>query len=225
MPVIRWPLRDAISRLEKHYGALRLPVSDPFGLVLWECCAYLVDDARRAKVHARLLKATEGSPERIAAMKQGALAELIAADGGMQPAMRAEKLQRAANLALEVGLAELRELCRSDPRRARAILKHFPSIGDPGADKILMVTGSLRTLAPESNGARVLCRLGFGRNDARYARMYRSAVAATEPELPDDPAWWVRAHLLLRLHGKTLCKSNAPRCKECPLAPRCPSAR
>jgi endonuclease-3 len=226
MPATRWPLREAIARLRQHYGPpARLPVLDPFELVLWECCAYLVDDARRAKVYARLVKATAADPRRIAGMKPGALAKLIAADGGMQPAMRAEKLQRAANLVLDWGQAELRALCRTDPVRARKLLKQFPGIAGPGADRILMIMGSERTLAPDSNGTRVLVRLGFGKDDARYARMYGSVVAATEPELPDERRWWVTAHQLLRLHGKTLCKRSAPRCDWCPLAERCPGAR
>jgi endonuclease III related protein len=226
MPVARWPLREALARLERHYGTpAPLPLRDPFKLVLWECCAYLVDDARRARVYARLVKATGADPRLIAAMKPGALAELIAADGGMQPARRAEKLQRAANLVLEWGQEELRALCRSDPARARKLLQQFPGIGEPGADRILMISGSLRTLAPDSNGARVLVRLGFGKLHPRYDRMYRSAVEATEPELAASPAGWVRAHQLLRQHGKTLCKTSAPRCGECPLEERCPGAQ
>jgi len=225
MPATRWPLQDAITQLRRHYGAPpKLPVTDPFELVLWEACAYLVDDARRAKVYARLVRATGAKPERIAAMPPGALAKLIAADGGMHPAMRAEKLQRSATLVLEWGQTELRTLCRTDPARARKLLKQFPGIGDPGADRILMIAGSVRTLAPESNGVRVLCRLGFGKQDARYDRMYASVVAATEPELPAKEPWWVAAHQLLRLHGKTLCKAGVPRCSECPLGARCPSA-
>ena len=104
------------------------------------------------------------------------------------------------------------------------MLVKFPNIGGPGADKILMVAGSLETVAPDSNAARVLVRLGFGREDSRYDRMYRSVVEATLPEVSDDSAWRVRAHQLLRQHGQTLCKTAAPRCGECPLAPRCPAA-
>ncbi|HEV8611856.1 MAG TPA: hypothetical protein VGQ73_00010 [Gemmatimonadales bacterium] len=135
MPPARWPLQEIVDRLEKHYGKpAPFPLRDPFQLVLWECCAYLVDDERRARVYARLHSATRGGdPTRIAAMKPAALAELIAADGGMQPEMRAEKLQRAANLAIEIGLSELRRLCREDPARARKVLKQFPGIGEPGA--------------------------------------------------------------------------------------------
>jgi endonuclease-3 len=225
MTVTRWPLKDAIARLRQHYGApARLPVSDPFELVLWDACAYLVDDQRRAKVYARLLEATGAKPARIAAMPAPALAKVIAADGGMQPEVRAEKLQRSSNLVLDWGQAKLRALCRDDPEAARKLLRQFPGIGRPGADRILMIAGSLRTLAPDSNGVRVLGRLGFGRQDAGYDRMYASAVAAAEPELPNKPAWWVAAHQLLRQHGKTLCKTGVPLCSECPLAARCPSA-
>jgi len=224
-PATRWPLQEIVHRLEKHYGKpAPFRLRDPFQLVLWECCAYLVDDAYRAKVFGRLRQATGCEPARIAAMKPAALAELIAADGGMRPAMRAEKLQRAADLVLEIGQPELRRLCRDDPEQAKRILRRFPNIGVPGADMILMVAGSLRTLAPDSNVARVLRRLGFGKEDSRYERMYRSVVEAVEPELPAVPAWWLRAHQLLRKHGKTLCKTSAPRCSECPLASRCPSA-
>lgn len=221
----RWPLREAVDRLQRHYGKpAPLRATDPFAMVLWECCAYLVDDARRRRVYDRLVKATGGDPARIAAMKPGALAELIAADGGMRPPMRAEKLQRAADLVLEVGRTELRALCRNDAARARRILLEFPNFGGPGADKILMVAGSLETIAPDSNAARVLVRLGFGKDDARYDRMYRSVVEAVAPELPEDAERRVRAHRLLRQHGQVLCKTAAPRCGECPLAPRCPSA-
>ena len=222
----RWPLGEVVARLERHYGTpARLRATDPFAMVLWECCAYLVDDGRRRRVYDRLVKATGGDPARIAAMKPGALAELIAEDGGMRPPMRAEKLQRAAGLALDLGTAELRALCRADPAKARRVLVRFPGIGGPGADKILMVAGSLATVAPDSNAARVLVRLGFGREDSRYDRMYRSVVEATLPEVSADSAWRVRAHQLLRQHGQTLCKAAAPRCGECPLAPRCPAAR
>ena len=59
MPATRWPLREAVARLEQHYGIpAPLQVSDPFELVLWECCAYLVDDTRRARVYGRLVAAT-----------------------------------------------------------------------------------------------------------------------------------------------------------------------
>jgi endonuclease-3 len=221
----RWPLREAVARLERAAGKPRpLRATDPFDMILWDGCAYLVDDDRRARVYARLKQATGNDPERIAGMKPGALATLITEDGGMQPAMRAEKLQRAADLVLDVGRAELARLCREEPKRARALLKKFRGIADPGADRILMVSGSVTTLGVESNGLRVLRRLGYGTTAPDYTREYRSVANDIAPELPVDPVWLLKAHQLLRQHGRTVCKTSAPRCGECGLAPRCPSA-
>ncbi len=225
MPRSRWPLQEVFRLLHQHYGPPSpLPSIDPFELVLWESCAYLVDDERRARVYARLVAATKARPIQIAGMQTEALAGLIEKDGGMVPLKRAEKLQQAANLVLDWGQAELRRLCAEEPERARKLLKQLPGIGDPGADRLLMICGSKRTLAPESNGLRVLVRIGFGEEHSAYSKSYASVVAATEPELPKTPEGLLQAHLLLRQHGKTLCKASMPRCGECPLATRCPSA-
>ena len=41
----RWPVTEAIRHLRRRYGKpSRLPATDPFEMVLWESCAYLVDD-------------------------------------------------------------------------------------------------------------------------------------------------------------------------------------
>jgi endonuclease-3 len=226
MSLTRWPLAEALSLLQRRFGKPSPPVAtDPFEMVLGETCAYLVDDERRKEVFDRLKARTGGDPERLAAMRTEALAELIA-DGGMQPRMRAEKVQAAANLALDIGTAELKRLCKADPVRARRVLQKFPGIAEPGADRILMTAGKARTLGLESNGVRVLSRLGFGDAALRdYGKTYRSVSLAIEPELPGTTAARVQAHQLLRLHGRFICKTNAPRCVECPLAARCPVAR
>src|SRR2546426_12509444 len=46
------------------------------------------------------------------------------------------------------------------PAEARKILKRFPGIGDPGADKILLFCRGGQGLGPDSNALRVLVRLG-----------------------------------------------------------------
>lgn len=193
-------------------------------MVLWETCAYLVDDERRELVFNRLMAKTLRDAERIAAMRIEALATLIE-DGGMQPGVRAEKVQGAANLVLDIGQTELARLCKTDPVRARRLLKKFPGVADPGADRILMIAGGAPTLGLESNGVRTLSRLGFGQVVAKdYAKTYRSVSLAAAAELPGTVAARIEAHQLLRRHGKTLCKTSVPLCGECPLAARCPTA-
>ena len=89
---------------------------------------------------------------------------------------------------------------------------------------MLLLSRSVKTLAPDSNALRVLLRLGFGKEGAGYAASYRSAATAVAGELPDDFDWLIAAHLLLRLHGQEMCKRSAPACSVCPLAPDCPAA-
>ena len=215
------PLRSAIVRLAKFYGRPpRPPAVDPFALVIWENCAYLAGDAKRAAVFTRLKREVGLQPAAILATRLPVLAGIIE-DGGMLALRRAEKLHAAAEIALEVGPAELRRLVRRDPIAARRVLRRFPGIGEPGADKLLLFGKSQRTLAPDSNALRVLVRLGYGSESDNYARMYRSAAKAAAPQLPADYAWLVSAHQLLRRHGQELCKRAAPRCEACPLSASC----
>jgi len=214
-------LVDSVLKLEAHYGAPGPPpTTDPFEMIVWENAAYLVDDTRRRTVFELLRRKVGMEPEAIAAAPLEKLAAVIET-GGMRPAMRAGKLRTAAALALEIGLARLREAVRSSPAEARKLLKRFPGIGDPGADKILLFARARRSLAPDSNILRVLVRLGFGREEANYARTYASAARAVEALLLEDVDWCVRAHLLLRRHGRELCKRASPRCEICPLTKAC----
>jgi endonuclease-3 len=219
----RWPLREVITRLEAHYGRPKRPyVTDPFEMILWEAAAYLVPDERRRQVYDRLVREIGTDPARLAGWPRARLAALIA-EGGMQPERRAEKVRMAADLVLEIGLDELRSLIRTDPKKAKIVLRKFPGIGEPGAEKILLFNGSWKGLAPDSNALRVLNRLGFGTESENYGKTYRSAGEAVAPELPKDPGWLISAHQLLRRHGQVLCKTNAPKCGVCPLANGCPS--
>lgn len=214
-------LPDLISRLEAFYGTPQPPtVTDPFEMILWENVAYLVDDERRARVFARLQEMVELDPEEILATPPRVLAEVIS-DGGMQPDMRAGKLIAAADEVLQLGVEGLRELVRTAPEKARKKLKRFPGIGEPGADKILLFSHAIRTLAPDSNALRTLVRLGFGEEDENYGRMYRSAANAVASQLPPDFPWLIRAHQLLRRHGQEICKRTVPLCEACPLTEGC----
>jgi len=104
---------------------------------------------------------------------------------------------------------------------ARKALMKFPSIGAPGAEKILLLSGSHPVLGLDSNGLRVLIRLGYGREGKSYAASYRSAQEAAAPRLEPRCDRLIRAHLLLRRHGQTLCRRSRPRCEACPVASVC----
>ena len=207
--------------LEQTHGATEPhAVRDPFEMALWENVAYLVNDGRRGAAFTGLKTAIGLTPDAILEAPVGVIAAAIA-DGGMKPEMRAEKLKRCSEVAQEIGLDTLRELVATAPDKARRLLKRFPGIGDPGADKILLVAGTMRTLALDSNGLRVLVRIGYGEESRNYSATYRSIDKAVQPELPDDSGALWRLHQLLRTHGKEMCTRSRPACEPCPLSRDC----
>ncbi len=105
--------------------------------------------------------------------------------------------------------------------KAKKALKKFPSIGDPGAEKILLFTRSHPVMALDSNGLRVLCRVGFAEEQKNYPATYRLVQNAIREQLPQDYDSLIRAHQLLRQHGQELCKRSKPRCAECPVRTEC----
>jgi endonuclease III len=214
-------LGAALAEIERLYGRPPKPIpTTPLGWILWENVAYLVDDERRELAYRTLARKVGLTAERIAKASTKILLEVTKL-GGMHPEQRVDRLKGIADLALEEGGGDLSSLLALPVAAARKILKKFPSIGDPGADRILLHCGTLTKLALESNGLRVAVRLGFGDEKKSYASTYRSALTALAPELEEDSAWLARASQLLRTHGRTLCKATAPDCDACPLTRSC----
>lgn len=216
-------LSHIVAHLERSYGPPKKPIPrTPFEWVLWENVAYLVDDAKRAEAFRALKREVGLDPRAIAAARPEDLQSIVR---GMRPQDRVLRLQECAELALELGGGELRQLLELPTTKAKAALRRFPGIGEPGAEKILMACGAAPVLALESNGLRVLLRLGFGRSEARgYSAQYRSVRDALASELPSGAAQLLRAHALLRRHGQELCKNGVPECEACCLADVCRSS-
>jgi endonuclease-3 len=105
--------------------------------------------------------------------------------------------------------------------QAKKALQKFPSIGAPGAEKILLFTRTYAVLALESNGLRVLLRLGFAEERKNYAASYAAVQEALKDQIGTDCDFLIAAHQLLRRHGKSLCRTNNPACEICPVNSRC----
>jgi endonuclease III len=212
-------LSRIIAALRTRYGTLTMPVVDPFEMILFENAAYLVDDAKRVDTFGRLRAEIGVSPKAILARSAEEIAAAIA-DGGMRPLMRAEKVLDCARIATAQTLAKLRKAIAGDTTQAKKMLREYPGVGEPYADKILLFSGASTNVAPDSNVLRVLVRLGFGTEQKNYAASYRSALAATAGAFSDAEEAQ-QAHLLLRRHGQELCKRSAPRCDRCPARAMC----
>jgi endonuclease III len=214
-------LRKIVSRLARFYGKPAPPItSDPFALILWENVAYLVSDERRAAAFTLLRETVGTKPHEILAASNDALLQ-VAKLGGMQPERRAARMRELALIAMNEFDGDVRSALKLPLPKAKKSLQKFPSIGEPSAEKILLFTRSYPVLGLESNGLRVLLRLGFGEEKKNYTASYRSVQEAIEDQLGDDYDWLIDAHNLLRQHGKELCKTNRPRCEECPVKKNC----
>jgi endonuclease III len=194
-------------------------VTGPWELILWENVAYLADDDERQKAFDALKKRVGIEPTRILAAPAEALIE--ATGHGILAAQFAEKLRECARIALEDFDGDLRSVLKLPSAKAKKALQKFPGIGEPGAEKILLFTKTHSVLALESNGLRVLQRLGFADEQKSYSKTYRLVQAAAEAGTGKDSAQLIQAHLLLRRHGRELCRRTAPLCDQCPLAPDC----
>jgi endonuclease III len=216
----RIPLPQVIERLQAHYGRPKVPkLNGPWEMILWENVAYLAGDDRRAEAFQTLKKRIGTEPARILSASDEALLEVTR--HGILADQFANKLRKCAQLVLEEFDGDLRPVLKLPVAKARKALQKFPGIGEPGAEKILLLCHTHPVLALDSNGLRVLLRLGFGEEKKSYSTTYRLVQKAAEDGLNKDYSWLIHAHLLLRHHGQELCKRTKPECKQCPLAADC----
>jgi endonuclease III len=215
-------LSKIVKLLRQHYGAAALPPArGPFELVLWENACYLLPDSRRLEVFEALRDAVGLNAKAIDSASDAVLLPL-ATRGGMRPETRVFRWREIARITLAQFGGDLNAILSKPYAEAKRALKQFPNIGDPGAEKILLLCGMSSGLPLESNGLRVLVRLGRGRLQKDYGATYRSVQDDLAPELARrDAEFLQQAHLLLREHGKTLCKEKAPLCEKCPLRKEC----
>ncbi len=216
-------LIEVVATLKRHLKVAPVPI-DPFQMILWENIGYLIDDARRRVLFDAFEAAVGLDPKAIAAADEAVLLP-VAKRGGMRPETRVERWRTIARIITERCGGDLDAGLRALPTaKARSLLKMFPVIGDPGADKILLLSGIAARPCLESNGLRSLARLGFFKEQGSYTASYRAGIEVLVSQGRPDGVWLADAHLLLREHGKTLCKRGVPLCVACPLEPACPKA-
>jgi endonuclease III len=213
-----------LDLLEQLHGRPKPPKpKTAFEWVLWENVAYLVPDEKRAQAFEALRISGATTPRGLLEVPRERLLAVTAL-GGMHAEKRADRLVESAELVVERFEGDLERVLRRPQPEARRALQAFPAIGAPGADKILLFTGAYPVPALESNGLRVLVRLGHAAEQKSYDATYREGVGALAPHAGRGQRWLVRAFELLRRHGQTLCKRSEPLCFDCPLEKACPFA-
>jgi endonuclease-3 len=221
MPASLPNLQKIISQLGAHYGKPKPPITtDPFELILLENVAYLVSDARREEAFRTLRKQAGTKPHEILAASHENILKATKL-GGMHPEQRVSRLKEIALIVMNEFGGSLKQVLELPLPKAKQALRKFSSIGEPSAEKILLFTRAYPVLGLDSNGLRVLVRLGFGEEKKNYTATYRATQEAIKDQLKDDYDWLIGTHMLLRQHGKELCKTNAPLCEDCPVQESC----
>jgi endonuclease III len=212
---------EVLDQLEEFYG-VQEPCwpTEPYDFIIWWHCGYPASDAACERGWKSLTAITGIEPENLLAI---AIPKLVAAlkPGGMVPELRALRLKEiAARVKDELG-GDLRAALAGPMAEARKTLKKFPNIADPGADRILLFAGIDAVAAVPSNCPHVLVRILYGMERENYGVTYREAQQAIETEVPRKADERMRAFLVLKQHGQTLCKRTKPKCDQCPVKARC----
>lgn len=221
MPQAKSRLAKILDVLEKRYGKPKPPhPTDPYEMLVYVICGYPASDAACIKGYEALRKEVGLTPDELLGAPEAKLAAIMRL-GGIVPELRAQRLKEVAGLVKHVFGGNLRATMKKPLPEVRKALKQFPTIGDPGTDKIILFSGTAPIAAVPSNCAHVPTRLGFGEETKNYAASYGSSQEAIRAELPPERASLLRAYLLLKQHGQQTCKSNRPRCEECVVSADC----
>ncbi len=210
-----------LEQLEQFYGAQE-PCwpTDPCAFLVWLHCGYPASDVLCARGWASLNQSVGVQPEQLLAASGAQLTKALK-PGGMVPERRAMRLKEIATRVQDEFAGDLRGRLLASPTQARKMLKKFPNIADPGADRILLFAGIAPVAAVPSNCPQVLVRIQRGRERENYGVTYKEAQAAIEAEVPRNFEARTRAYLLLKQHGQELCKRTKPKCDRCPVRAAC----
>ena len=93
-------------------------------------------------------------------------------------------------------------------------LKGLAGVGEKTANVVLATAFGVPAIAVDTHVFRVSNRLGLA-NSKDVLKTQRQL----EKKLPKDK--WIKFHYALVLHGRYVCKSQRPNCKECKLSALC----
>ncbi len=163
--------------------------ADPYEMIVFLNCGYPATDASCSKGFDALKREVRLSPQEILAASKTKLAKLLRL-GGIVPELRAERLKEIARkvksefggdlkAVLKKRVHEEKHQTGKGIRGAKKILREFPVVGEPSAEKILLFSNLAPVAAVPSAFVEVPARLWFGKTGKNYAADYRAARRAT----------------------------------------------
>jgi endonuclease III len=210
-----------LQQLESLYGN-QVPCwpTDPYHSLVWWHCGYPASDTACAKGWNALNEEIGVEPPQLLAAGAARLTRALK-PGGMVPELRAVRLMEIASRIQDEYGGDLLAGLSGPLTRVRQALKRFPSIADPGADRIMLFGGIAPVPAVPSNCPHVIVRIQRGQEGQNYGVTYREAQLLIDAETPANFDARTRAYLLLKRHGQSLCKRSNPKCDRCPVNSSC----
>ena len=215
-------LDSLVGRLEKFYGALPSPPSDPFTLFVWEVLSTHSTPRKRDAALGALRRIRALTPDAMWRAPQKKLEESVALAGPyLEQRLRAlrtgvDHFRRTPTLARTV---------RGPVAAARRALKVLPQMGEGGAYRMLLFAADHAVLPVDARVSRVARRLGYGEAHADFTKTARSVREALGAEMPNDVRAYRRTFLYLSHHGAATCTEADPHCGVCPLLSECPEGQ
>jgi len=221
MPKPAVSVPQLLDNLESFHGHQEpcWPV-DPYLFLVWWHCGYPASDAACSKGWEALNQEVGTSLAQLLATPVPKLAQALK-PGGMVPELRAMRLKEIASRIQNEFGGDLRAALTGPLQEIRKILKRFPNIADPGADRILLFADLAPLAAVPSNCVHVLVRILHGKERENYGVNYREAQLAIETGTQATFDSRKRAYLLIKKHGQELCKRTNPKCEKCPVNSFC----
>jgi len=224
-------LNEVLDTLEKLYGPQKaVGPADPYEMILYLNSGYPATDASCSKGFEALKREVGLKPQEILTASNAKLAKLLRL-GGIVLEQRAARLHEIARkVKSEFGgdlKAELKKRVEEKHQTgkgihsAKKVLREFPVIGEPSADKILLFSKLAPVAAVPSACLGVPMRIWFGKEGKSYSADYSKVREKLDAELARTFEVRLRAYLLLKKHGQEICKRSAPKCEICPLTAQC----
>jgi endonuclease-3 related protein len=196
----------------QHWWPARTPFEVIVGAILTQNTAW--SNVERAITNLRREKLL--TPAALERVNQRRLERLIRSSGYFR--QKARKLKEFTAFLRREYRGSLACMFRTPTAELRERLLAVHGIGRETADSILLYAGGHGVFVVDAYTKRILARHALAHEKASYEEVR----ALFESSLPQDTATYNEFHGLIVNVGKNWCRTQKPRCEECPLQPFLP---
>jgi len=209
--------KDVIALLAAQYGDLpRRPRRDPIDELVLGVLSQNTSDVNSERAFAGLRGAFP-SWQSVLEARPRDIEEAIR-PGGLAPTKSLRIKAMLARILRRRGSFDLSFLRETPLDEAEAWLQSLPGVGPKTAAVVLLFSLGRPAFPVDTHVHRVLLRLGLAPSGASATQ----AQAMWQPRLAPEEVY--AFHMYLIVHGRRTCVARRPRCPECNLRDRCPSA-